>query len=132
MLGHIGVNVPDLAAARRYYEALLPRLEYERFFADDDQFAFMPANSQHRGAFLFFYQAVEAADYSRHRTGLQHLAFMVHARADVVAALDAAIELGSELVHHAKEWPQYPPPYFAAFWTDPFGIMIEAVCHHDR
>ncbi len=31
-----------------------------------------------------------------------------------------------------QEWPQYPPPYFATFWLDPFGIMLEAVCHHDR
>ena len=27
MLGHIGVNVPDLAAAKAYYDALMP-LEY--------------------------------------------------------------------------------------------------------
>ena len=25
-----------------------------------------------------------------------------------------------------------PPPYFATFWIDPFGFMLEAVCHHDR
>jgi hypothetical protein len=25
-----------------------------------------------------------------------------------------------------------PPPYFAGFWLDAFGIMLEAVCHPDR
>jgi hypothetical protein len=24
------------------------------------------------------------------------------------------------------------PNYFATLWLDPFGFMIEAVCHHDR
>jgi hypothetical protein len=28
--------------------------------------------------------------------------------------------------------PQYPQPYFAMFWLDPWGFMLEAVCHHDR
>jgi hypothetical protein len=25
---------------------------------------------------------------------------------------------------------RYPPPYYATFWLDPFGMMLEAVCHH--
>ena len=131
VLGHLGINVPDLEVAQRYYDALLPSLGYEPFFATADEFAFSPANGK-RGTFLFFYPARERSDYSRHRSGLQHLAFMVPTRADVEAALATAVRLGSEVVHEAQDWPQYPPPYFAAFWTDPFGIMIEAVCHHDR
>jgi hypothetical protein len=39
---------------------------------------------------------------------------------------------GSTVLQPPQEWPQYPPPYFATFWLDPFGIMLEAVCHHDR
>jgi hypothetical protein len=27
---------------------------------------------------------------------------------------------------------QYPQPYFATFWLDPWGLMLEAVCHYDR
>ncbi len=23
-------------------------------------------------------------------------------------------------------------PYFATFWLDPCGLMLEAVCHYDR
>ncbi len=25
-----------------------------------------------------------------------------------------------------------PGHYYAAFWLDPFGIKLEAVCHYDR
>ena len=28
--------------------------------------------------------------------------------------------------------PQYSQPYFATFWLDPWGFMLEAVCHDDR
>ena len=81
---------------------------------------------------MFFYGSTDVGTYSRHRSGLQHLAFMVPDRQSVIDVHAAAIALGSESVHDPQEWPQYPPPYYAAFWLDPFGIMIEAVCHYDR
>jgi hypothetical protein len=43
-----------------------------------------------------------------------------------------ALLMGSTELHAPQVFPQYPPPYFASFWSDPFGITIEAVCHHDR
>jgi hypothetical protein len=45
---------------------------------------------------------------------------------------ERALELGSVDDHPPQHWPQYPPPYYAAFWLDPFDFMLEAVCHHDR
>ncbi len=36
------------------------------------------------------------------------------------------------VLHEPPHFPQYPQPYFATFWLDPFGFMLEAVCHHDR
>ena len=82
--------------------------------------------------FLFFYPALEAAEHSRHRPGLQHLAFIVRTRSAVRAVHDRVVELGDEVLQPPQEFPQYPPPYFATFWLDPFGVMLEAVCHHDR
>ncbi len=43
MLGHLGINVPDLAAAKRYYDALMPLVGFETFFATDDEFSYKPA-----------------------------------------------------------------------------------------
>jgi catechol 2,3-dioxygenase-like lactoylglutathione lyase family enzyme len=131
MLGHIGINVPDLVAARSYYEVLMPLLDFEVFFETRDEFAYMPAAGK-RGTFLFFYPATGSATYSRINAGLQHLAFMVPNRQRVREVYDTALALGSREVHAPQEWAQYPPPYFAAFWLDPFGVMLEAVCHYDR
>jgi catechol 2,3-dioxygenase-like lactoylglutathione lyase family enzyme len=131
MLGHLGINVPDLPAARAYYGTLMPLLDFELFADAADQFAYMPAAGK-RGTFLFFYPASDPAPYSRANTGLQHLAFMVPTRLRVREVHASALSLGSCEVHHPQHWPQYPPPYYAAFWLDPFGFMLEAVCHHDR
>jgi catechol 2,3-dioxygenase-like lactoylglutathione lyase family enzyme len=131
MLGHLGLNVTDLDAARRYYGELLPLLGYEPFLDDADQVAWKPAEGR-RGAYLFLYPAREPGAVSRHRPGLQHLAFIVRTRSAVDAAVARALELGSELVHAPRRWPEYPPPYYAGFWLAPDGSYLEAVCHHDR
>jgi catechol 2,3-dioxygenase-like lactoylglutathione lyase family enzyme len=131
MLGHLGVNVPDLPAAKAYYDELLPLLGYEPFFATDDELAYLPAGGK-RGTYLFLSRSQEDGDFSRHRTGLQHLAFTVPTRAAVQRVHDHVVAAGSEVVHPPQDFPQYPPPYFATFWLDPFGFMLEAVCHHDR
>lgn len=132
MLGHIGINVPDLEIARRYYTDLLPRVGFEVFLRAEDQVAFMPANGK-PGTFLFFYPVDSPQPYSRHTTtGLQHLAFMVRTRSAVEELHAWAQDVGSEVIHSPQEFPEYPPPYFACFWLDPFGLMVEVVCHHDR
>ena len=131
VLGHLGLNVADLAQARSYWAELMPVLGFEPHVDHDDEFAYRPAAGK-PGTYLFFYPSQEPAGYSRHRTGLQHLAFMVPTRQAVHDAHATALRLASIEVHAPQEWPQYPQPYFAAFWLDPFGFMIEAVCHHDR
>lgn len=132
MLGHIGVNVPDLGAAKRYYDVVMPALGFEEFFSSDDEFAYRPAAGK-PGTFVFFYPATEPdAGYSKDRPGLQHLAFMVKTRSAVHDVHRLVAGLGAEVLHKPQEFPQYPPPYFATFWLDPFGVTLEAVCHHDR
>ena len=131
MLGHVGINVPDLAAARRYWDELMPMLGFEVFIADIDQHAYRPANGK-PGTYLFLYVAAVDGAYSAAAVGLQHLAFMVQSRHDVIDVHRRALELGSEDIHEPQVFPQYQQPYFAAFWRDPAGFTIEAVCHHDR
>lgn len=57
MLGHLGVNVPDLASAKQYYAALMPLVGFEPFLDADDEFAFRPADGK-PGTYLFFYPSV--------------------------------------------------------------------------
>ena len=130
-LGHLGIQVPDLAAARAYYDQVMPALGYEPFLVDDDQFAYRPADGK-VGTFLFVYPAPGDGPYPQDLPGLQHLAFIVRTRGDVDAVHDLVVALGDEVVHPPRAWPEYPPPYYATFWRDPHGFLLEAVCHHDR
>jgi catechol 2,3-dioxygenase-like lactoylglutathione lyase family enzyme len=131
MLGHLGINVPDLVRAKSYYDELMPLVGFEPFPAAQGEFAFRPAGGK-PGTFLFFYPAVEDGPYSRHAVGLQHLAFIVKTRTAVHEVHQHVKRVGGEVLHEPQLFPQYPPPYFATFWLDPFGVMLEAVCHYDR
>lgn len=131
MLGHLGINVPDLAAAKRYYTALMPLVGFEPFVDADDEFSFRPAKGK-PGTYLFFYPSARTGTYSSDGTGLQHLAFMLRGRSDVDAVHQFAVGSGNTIVHSPQHFPQYPGNYYATFWLDPFGFKLEAVCHHDR
>ena len=111
MLGHLGVNVPDLSAAKRYYDQLMPLVGFEPFLTAEDQFAFRPTGGK-PGTFMFFYPAVEDSSYSRHRVGLQHLAFMVKTRSAVREVHQFVQRLGGEVLHEPQPFPQNAPPYF--------------------
>jgi catechol 2,3-dioxygenase-like lactoylglutathione lyase family enzyme len=130
MLGHLGINVPDLDSARAYYGQVLPWLGFEPFVSDDDQFAYRPAGGK-PGTFLFFYRG-SLGGCRPDAPGLQHLAFMVPTRSAVRDVHRRVLGLGAEVVHPPRSFPEYPPPYYATFWLDPMGLMLEAVCHHDR
>ena len=131
MLGHLGINVPDLVAAKRYYDALMPLVGFEPFVDAADEFAYKPVENK-PGTYLYFYPAVQPGEYSSERTGLQHLAFIVRRRSLVDNVHDHVTRIGGAVIHDPQHFPQYPGHYYATFWYDPFGLKLEAVCHHDR
>ena len=127
-IDHIGIGVPDLAAAKQYYDDLMPILGLRQWFetSPDGTFNYGPDGA--RGSQVFFYQALEAGTFSRHRTGLQHLAFMVASRAVVRQAHEWALAHNADILHEPREFPEYGQHY-ATYWLDLHGIMLEAVCH---
>ena len=126
-IDHIGIAVPDLAAAQRYYDELMPILGLRQWFktSPDGSFNYGPDGAQ--GTQVFFYQAVEAGAYSRHRTGLQHIAFAVASRAIVREACQWARAQNAVILDEPQEFPEYGQHY-ATYWLDPHGFKLEAVC----
>lgn len=127
MFAHIGINVRDLRQAKAYYDLLMPLLDFEPYISAAEQFSYRPVDGQ-GGTTIFFYPALEERAYSRHCPGLQHLAFRVQSREAVRAVYAKAQELGSAIIHPPQVFPQYRPYYYAVFWVDPDGFMLEAVC----
>jgi catechol 2,3-dioxygenase-like lactoylglutathione lyase family enzyme len=127
-IDHIGIGVPDLVAAKRYWDELMPVLGLKQWFATSPDGSFIIGPDGGRGSQLIFYQALEAGDYSQHRTGLQHIAFMVASRAIVREAHAWALARGDEILHEPRLFPEYGPTQYATFWLDPHGFKLEAVC----
>jgi len=67
----------------------------------------------------------------RRRPGaLHHLAFRAASRAEVDRLHDAIKAIGAAIVAPPKEYPEYTPPgYYAFFFKDPDGIKYEIVTH---
>jgi catechol 2,3-dioxygenase-like lactoylglutathione lyase family enzyme len=124
-IDHIGIGVPDLAAAKRYYDELMPILGLREWFPMTEGFDYGPDGAL--GSQIFFYQALEPGQYSRHGTGLQHLAFVVSSRAIVRDAYEWAKGRDAEILHAPREFPEYGD-HFATYFLDPHGFMLEVVC----
>lgn len=128
-IDHIGVAVPDIAAAKEYYDDLMSVLGLEEWFATGPD---GPLNYGPRGALgtqVFFYQADEPGAYSRGHTGLHHLAFLVATRSVVRDAHRWARARGAVVLDEPGELPQYGEHCYATYWLDPHGFKLEAVCH---
>lgn len=128
-IDHIGIGVSDLAAAKDYYDELMPILGFRPWFptAPDGAFNYGPDGA--RGPQLFFYQAIEDGNNSRNRAGLQHIAIMVQSRAMVHEAYEWAVAKGEEILYEPRLFPEYGPSQYATYWQDPNGFMLEVVTH---
>ncbi|WP_345037362.1 VOC family protein [Georgenia daeguensis] len=124
-LDHLGINIPDVASAREYYDALMPLVGFEPFLSGEDWCSYAPSSGQ--GTQIFFYTAQDDGAYSRHRPGLQHLCFLVDSRSDVEAAHRWARDRGDEVLHEPRTFPEYHPDHYAMYWLDPHGFKLEVV-----
>ena len=79
-IDHIGIGVPDLDAAREYYDDLVSVLGLRRWFETGPGGPLNYGPDGAPGSQLFCYQAQEPGAYSRHATGLHYLAFLVASR----------------------------------------------------
>jgi catechol 2,3-dioxygenase-like lactoylglutathione lyase family enzyme len=118
---HFGLNVPDVDAARAFYDEFMPLVGYMPYFGT----GYVPTDWN--GAQIFLYPATEDGEHSRLRSGLSHMAFLVDTRHDVHRAYDWAVTRGLEILNEPKPWPEYGETFYAAYFLDPHGFMLEVV-----
>ncbi|MER8799088.1 VOC family protein [Mesorhizobium sp. M0998] len=118
LIDHLQLVVRDLAASRRFYEAVLNVLGIpiggagNNYFWADELFISSPDSPAALGKL----------------TGRHHLAFQANDRAMVDAFYRAGLEAGGT-DNGAPGERSYHPGYYAAFLLDPDGNNIEAVHH---
>jgi len=128
-IDHVGIGVPDLAATKEYYDELMSILGLREWFDTGPGGPLNYGPDGARGSQLFFYQAEDSGSYSRHETGLHHLAFLVETRSVVRAAHEWARARDATILDEPAEFPQYGEHCFATYWLDPHGFKLEAFCH---
>ena len=118
LIDHIQLVVADLAASRRFYQALFEVLEIPIGGRADTHFWFDE----------LFVSTPDSPEALGELTGRHHLAFQARDRATVDAFYEAGLAAGGRDNGAPGERP-YHPGYYAAFLLDPDGNNIEAVFH---
>ena len=115
LIDHIQLVVADLAASRRFYQALFEVLEIPIGGSADTHFWFDE----------LFVSTPDSPEALGELTGRHHLAFQAKDRATVDAFYEAGLAAGGRDNGAPGERP-YHPGYYAAFLLDPDGNNIEA------
>jgi catechol 2,3-dioxygenase-like lactoylglutathione lyase family enzyme len=124
MLDHVGIQVADVSASLDFYLRVFEPLGFReamRFPAGDSVVVGICGPDSNPAFWLVPAQAPETREI--------HLAFRAPDRAAVDAVHEVAREVGGEILHPPREWPEYHPGYFAVFLRDPDGHNVEAVHH---
>lgn len=118
LLDHIQLVVRDLAASRRFYDAVLGALG-------------VPVGGEGPGFFWadeLFVSIADSAAAAGELTGRVHLAFQAGDKETVERFHRAGLEAGGRDNGAPGDRP-YHPGYFGAFLLDPDGNNVEAVFH---
>lgn len=124
-IDHLGLGVPDIDTATAYYDDLMPLMGFVR----EGDVGYRPTDW--KGAQIFLYPTLEEGEYSRHRIGLQHISFYVPTRADVRRVYEWAEQRGHQVIHEPRLFPEYHKRFYATFFLDMYGFMLEAVTYED-
>lgn len=123
MIDHFGINCADLPAAATFYDAVLGALGQRRLM----DFGTAIGYGTDEPDFWISEQPGEGPASGPNRE--VHIAFKAADAAAVRAFFAAATELGAEVLHEPRLWPEYHDRYYGAFVRDPDGNNVEAVCH---
>ena len=121
LIDHIQLVVRDLAASRRFYDAVFEVLEIPLGGEAEDYF----------WVDELFISSADSKAAQGHLTGRHHLAFQAKDRAAVDAFHKAGLAAGAK-DNGAPGLRPYHPGYYAAFLIDPDGNNIEAVYHGEH
>jgi glyoxylase I family protein len=127
---HLDLVVSDLERSKRFYQELLVPLGWGEFSEIEGE----------RGETIWYLEGPEtwiglrakqsdahAIPYDRYAVGVHHVAFPAESREAVDRAWEWAQGQDVETESAPKEFPQYMPGYYAAFFFDPDGIKLEVV-----
>jgi len=125
---HIDLTVNDLNRSAAFYEKVLGALGFKRLQEDDaGEHDVRWGNAHLTIAIRNAASEYAAAEYSRYRVGLHHVALKVRSRHQVDEFYGFLCREGANVLDAPAEYPQYGRDYYAVFFTDPDGVKLEVV-----
>ena len=120
MIDHLSIQCADVNASAAFYDAVLVPLGGARIMDFGSVIGFGAAGKPE-----FWIGPLSTGEGFRE----SHIAFSAPSRAVVDASFAAAVASGAAVLHEPRLWPEYHPNYYGAFFRDPDGNNVEAVCH---
>ncbi|HTR09428.1 MAG TPA: VOC family protein [Paraburkholderia sp.] len=126
LLDHVSIGVPDIDAARPFYDAIMSTLGAVKVYDRPNALGYgercSAADTQ--SSFLAVYLDASAIESNK-----RHWCFKAASHAQVDAFHAAGLAAGGRSDGDPGLRPHYHASYYAAFLVDPAGNRVEAVCH---
>ena len=121
MLDHLSIQCSSVARSAEFYDAVLATIGGQRILEFDG-----PTIGYGVPPMPDFWLGPQTTGAGFRES---HIAFSAADRASVDAFFAAAVNVGADVLHEPRVWPEYHPNYYGGFVRDPDGNNVEAVCH---
>jgi catechol 2,3-dioxygenase-like lactoylglutathione lyase family enzyme len=126
LLDHVSIGVPDIQAARPFYDSIMKALEATKIYERSDALGYGERCSSDDTVSTCLSVYLDPATIDENR---RHWCFKALSRKHVDDFFAAGLAAGGRSDGEPGLRPRYHPDYYAAFLFDPAGNRVEAVCH---
>lgn len=126
LLDHVSIGVPDLQAARPFYDAIMTALGAVKVYDRSTALGYGERCTAVDTASTFLAVYLDESEIQENK---RHWCFKAPSRQHVDAFFAAGMASGGRSDGDPGLRPHYHQDYYAAFLIDPAGNRVEAVCH---
>ncbi len=126
LLDHVSIGVPDLQAARPFYDAIMTALGATKVYDRADALGYGERCSAQDTASTCLAVYLDPGNIGENK---RHWCFKAQSRKHVDDFFAAGLAAGGRSNGSPRLRPHYHPDYYAAFLFDPAGNCVEAVHH---
>ena len=128
-IDHLNIAVPALGVAVAFYEPVLASIGITKMLEIPPNYA--PNQPTAMTGFGLadvkpYFWLIDGGTVGTN----MHVAFTVDSRDEVETFYRAALGAGATSLLEPAVHPEYHDDYYGGFVLDPYGINLEAVCHH--
>ncbi|WP_233828759.1 VOC family protein [Paraburkholderia sp. ZP32-5] len=126
LLDHVSIGVPDIQAARPFYDSIMTALGATKVYDHADALGYGERCTADDTASTYLAVYLDRSGIDDNK---RHWCFKASSREQVDAFFTKGLAAGGRSDGEPGLRSHYHPDYYAAFLFDPAGNRVEAVCH---